>query len=143
LPCRVARGPLSSGAIRPERKGPRRSGAGLPLPRERRLSREIQGQRIPMHLQLTTADSRRLKQPPGGGDLVSLGVLVRKVDHLRDSRLDYHLRTFVAGEEGHIEAAVVEVGGDLVDYRVELGVADILLFSIQVVAFPRPRELVV
>ena len=79
----------------------------------------------------------------GDGDLL-VGMFIGIIEDLPDARLDDHLGTLVAGEQGHVDDTVGYALGVLVKDGVHLCVADVHVLGLQRVRRAlAPRQLVV
>ena len=68
-------------------------------------------------------------------------VFVRKVDQFLDTALDDGLGAFVAGEQRHIHPRPFQVVVGAVQDGVQLGVADVHILGLQVLALALPGHL--
>ena len=99
-----------------------------------------------LHLgnKLTVLDACHVQESlAGDGDLL-VGVFIGIIEDLPDARLDDHLGTLVAGEQGHVDDAVGYALGVFVEDGVHLCVADVHVLGLQRVGGAlSPRQLVV
>ena len=63
-------------------------------------------------------------------------VFIREVNDLFDAGLDDRLRALVAGEQGHVDTAALQIRAPVIEDRVQLRMADVGVFRIGVV----PRD---
>ena len=82
---------------------------------------EFDVQVIPVPGEPAVVDSRAVEHAFGGHDGFGLRVFVRQVDDFPNAGLNDHFRAFVARKVRNVDRAVVEVGVDLVQDRVEFG----------------------
>jgi hypothetical protein len=75
-----------------------------------------------------------------GADGIGVGILVRQVDHLADSRLDNYLGALVTGEKGRIDGATGKIAGHTVEDGVEFRVADVWVFGVQKISLAAPGQ---
>lgn len=98
---------------------------------------------LPVPGKLPVLDAGAVEHTSGCPDRIGLGVFVRQVDDFPNAGLNDDFGAFVAGKVGDIDRAIVQVGVDLVQDRVEFGVADVRILGVEKVALSRPRILVV
>ena len=92
---------------------------------------KVNGYGLLLGHELPDGNARQLEHLSAGNHFRLLRVLVGEVNDLLDAGLDDDLGALVAGEEGDVDLAALDVGRVLVEDGVHLGVADVHVLVLQ------------